>query len=119
MNRHILIVGVAPVGELSTDIAGVNEYQAAVIQDDRPASTRIGDVNVANLHAVSGDLPEILDYHARLLITIARIDPDPLAYNKLRLRGGIGRIILSGFVTGIHEYYIYRTAVVEEVKTME
>ena len=76
-------------------------------------------MNVANLHTVPGVLPEILNYHAGLLITIARIDPDPLAHTKLCRRGGVGHVILPGFVTGIHEYQIYNIVAVIVVKTTE
>jgi hypothetical protein len=107
------------VAQSMTDIAGIDEYQAAVIQGNCPTPTRIGNVNADNFHTASGVVSEILNYHPRLLVAVAGVDADPLAYSKLRRCGGVGHVILPGFGTGIHEYYVYNNASVKTVKTAD
>jgi hypothetical protein len=79
-----------------SDIAGIDEYQTAVIQSNCPAPTRIGNVNADNFHGASGVVSEILDYHSGLLVAVVWVDADPLAYNKLGRCGDVGHVKPAG-----------------------
>jgi hypothetical protein len=112
------VIDLVSVGELFTEVAGVDEQKSAVIGDDCPAPTGGGDADLTDLHAVSGGFPEILSYDARLFIAVAGIDADALAHNKLRSRG-VRHASVSRYVITIHKYYLYKMVGLKAAKEIK